>query len=594
MDSASRTEFLEDVDDPPDPDVVETDPTKRYVRYKDVLGRGSFKTVYKAFDEVDGIEVAWCQVNIDAVVRGCTPDLESALYDEVNILKVVHHKHIIKMYKSWVDDDKKTINIITELFNSGSVRQYRIKHKKVDMKALKGWARQILLGLDYLHSHSPPIIHRDVKCDNIFINGNHGEVKIGDLGLATVMEQASLHKVLGTPEFMAPEIYNEDYNELVDIYSFGMCMLEMTTNEFPYIECTNCAQVYKKVVSGVMPASLSKVKDLETKKFIERCLGPVAQRLPAKELLKDPFLQPKDSAAAGYCYPKQVCAGSVLTLHKKESPTAQHMLPENRITITAVESHPVPMVEVQRVRRGKEFKLQGVKEDEKSVSFKLKVSNSEVKDVVDFSFYLESDTAISVASEMFHQVKLADQTVLFIAELIDVSITRLVPDWKPCVPINQLVVTHHCAASISNPPPRVNSITVAETPAVEKLDNIKTRDDIGGAKHKVAKEDRYSDAGTFSEESYIKSSTDRCMHADSGFMVYNGCIQDVCARNRASNVSSVGNGEDNFELKDMSLELEMIELEYQQALAEISKKRHEAIMAVKNRLFSQKKMVPAC
>ncbi|RZC67975.1 hypothetical protein C5167_011666 [Papaver somniferum] len=564
MDLTSRTEFLEDVDDPPDPDVVETDPTKRYVRYKDVLGRGAFKTVYKAFDEVDGIEVAWCQVNIDAVVRGCTPDLESALYDEVNMLKVVHHKHIIKMYKSWVDDGKKTLNIITELFNSGSVRQYREKHKKVDMKALKGWARQILLGLDYLHSHSPPIIHRDVKCDNIFINGNHGEVKIGDLGLATVMEQASLHSVLGTPEFMAPEIYNEDYNELVDIYSFGMCMLEMTTNESPYIECTNCAQVYKKVVSGVMPASLSKVKDLEMKKFIERCLGPVAQRLPAKELLKDPFLQPKDSAAAGYCYPKQVSAGSVLTLHEKESSTEQHMLPENTITITAVESHPVPMVEVQRVRRGKEFKLQGVKEDEKSVSFKLKFLNSEVKDTVDFSFYLESDTAISVASEMFDEVKLADLTVLFVAELIDVSITRLIPDWKPCVPIDQLVVTHECAASLSNP-------------------------DAG-----TFSEDRYSDAGTFSEKNHIKSSTDRCMHADSGFMVYNGSIQDVCARNRASNVSSVGKGEDSFELKDMSLELEMIELEYQQALEEISKKRHEAIMALKNRLFSQKKMVPAC
>ncbi|RZC43522.1 hypothetical protein C5167_036461 [Papaver somniferum] len=563
MDSTSRTEFLEDVDDPPDPDVVETDPTKRYVRYKDVLGRGAFKTVYKAFDEVDGIEVAWCQVNIDAVVRGCTPDLESALYDEVNMLKVVHHKHIIKMYKSWVDDEKKTINIITELFNSGSVRQYREKHKKVDMKALKGWARQILLGLDYLHSHSPPIIHRDVKCDNIFINGNHGEVKIGDLGLATVMEQASLHSVLGTPQYMAPEIYNEDYNELVDIYSFGMCMLEMTTNESPYIECTNCAQVYKKVVSGVMPASLSKVKDLEMKKFIERCLGPVAQRLPAKELLKDPFLQPKDSAAAGYCQPKQVSAGTVLTPHKKESSTEQHMLPENRITTTAVESHPVPMVEVQRVRRGKEFKLQGVKEDEKSVSFKLKFLNAEVKDTVYFSFYLESDTAISVASEMFDEVKLADLTVLFVAELIDVSITRLVPDWKPCVPIDQLVVTHECAASLSNP-------------------------DAG-----TFSEDRYSDAGTFSEENYIKSRTGRFMHADSGFMMYNGCIQDVCSRNRATNVSTVGNGEDNFELKDMSLELEMIELEYQQALEEISKKRHEAIMALKNRVFSQKKMVPA-
>lgn len=48
---------------------------------------------------------------------------------------------------------------------------------------------------------------------------------------------------------MAPEVYEEAYNELVDIYSFGMCILEMVTFEYPYSECTHPAQIYKKVVS---------------------------------------------------------------------------------------------------------------------------------------------------------------------------------------------------------------------------------------------------------------------------------------------------------------------------------------------------------
>jgi serine/threonine protein kinase len=65
------------------------------------------------------------------------------------------------------------------------------------LKAIKNWARQILHGLDYLHSHQPPIIHRDLKCDNIFVNGNHGEVKIGDLGLATVMQTPRARSVIG-------------------------------------------------------------------------------------------------------------------------------------------------------------------------------------------------------------------------------------------------------------------------------------------------------------------------------------------------------------------------------------------------------------
>lgn len=53
---------------------------------------------------------------------------------------------------------------------------------------------------------------------------------------------------LGTPEFMAPELYDEEYNELIDIYSFGMCMLEMVTLEYPYSECKSTAQIFKKVM----------------------------------------------------------------------------------------------------------------------------------------------------------------------------------------------------------------------------------------------------------------------------------------------------------------------------------------------------------
>lgn len=75
--------------------------------------------------------------------------------------------------------------------------RYRKRHKSVDMKAIKNWARQILRGLDYLHSQNPPVIHRDLKCDNIFVNGNQGEVKIGDLGLATVLQQPTAKSVIG-------------------------------------------------------------------------------------------------------------------------------------------------------------------------------------------------------------------------------------------------------------------------------------------------------------------------------------------------------------------------------------------------------------
>jgi serine/threonine protein kinase len=59
----------------------------------------------------------------------------------------------------------------------------------------------------------------------------------------------SLSSPPGTPEFMAPEMYEEKYDEAVDVYAFGMCILEMATSEYPYSECQNAAQIYRKVTS---------------------------------------------------------------------------------------------------------------------------------------------------------------------------------------------------------------------------------------------------------------------------------------------------------------------------------------------------------
>jgi WNK lysine deficient protein kinase len=60
----------------------------------------------------------------------------------------------------------------------------------VKLKIIKGWCKQILTGLEYLHSQNPPIVHRNIKCNNIFINGiAEGEVRLEDLALATIYDR---------------------------------------------------------------------------------------------------------------------------------------------------------------------------------------------------------------------------------------------------------------------------------------------------------------------------------------------------------------------------------------------------------------------
>ncbi|KVH98919.1 Protein kinase, catalytic domain-containing protein, partial [Cynara cardunculus var. scolymus] len=85
--------------DDSDTDFVEIDPSGRYGRYKEVLGKGAFKKVYKAFDELEGIEVAWNQIKFSDFLRN--PDELERLYSEVHLLKTLKHKNIIKFYNSW-------------------------------------------------------------------------------------------------------------------------------------------------------------------------------------------------------------------------------------------------------------------------------------------------------------------------------------------------------------------------------------------------------------------------------------------------------------------------------------------------------------
>uniref|UniRef100_A0A8C6TLN1 non-specific serine/threonine protein kinase n=1 Tax=Neogobius melanostomus TaxID=47308 RepID=A0A8C6TLN1_9GOBI len=267
---------------------VSTSPGGRFLKFDIELGRGSFKTVYKGFDTETWVEVAWCELQD----RKLSKMERQRFKEEAEMLKGLQHPNIVRFYDFWESPlkGKKCIVLVTELMTSGTLKTYLKRFKVMKPKVLRSWCRQILKGLHFLHTRTPPIIHRDLKCDNIFITGPTGSVKIGDLGLATLKAASFAKSVIGTPEFMAPEMYEEHYDEAVDVYAFGMCMLEMATSEYPYAECQNAAQIYRKVTSGVKPASYNKVMDPEIKEIIGECIcQKKEERYSIKDLLNHAF-----------------------------------------------------------------------------------------------------------------------------------------------------------------------------------------------------------------------------------------------------------------------------------------------------------------
>ncbi|XP_051683093.1 serine/threonine-protein kinase WNK3 isoform X2 [Oryctolagus cuniculus] len=291
---------------------VATSPSGRFLKFDIELGRGAFKTVYKGLDTETWVEVAWCELQD----RKLTKAEQQRFKEEAEMLKGLQHPNIVRFYDSWESTlkGKKCIVLVTELMTSGTLKTYLKRFKVMKPKVLRSWCRQILKGLQFLHTRTPPIIHRDLKCDNIFITGPTGSVKIGDLGLATLMRTSFAKSVIGTPEFMAPEMYEEHYDESVDVYAFGMCMLEMATSEYPYSECQNAAQIYRKVTSGIKPASFNKVTDPEVKEIIEGCIRQnKSERLSIRDLLNHAFFA-EDTGLRVELAEEDDCSNSSLAL----------------------------------------------------------------------------------------------------------------------------------------------------------------------------------------------------------------------------------------------------------------------------------------
>ena len=282
-------------------EVVETDPEGRYYRYGEIVGRGRFKQIYKAFDTQIGIDVAWSKIRAEP--HHLSQGQLHEIVDEMTKGLELEHPNIIKCFKCWEDDGAGCINLITELFTSGNLRQYRNLHKHLDLKAVKRMARQILRGLEYLHTMDPPLMHGDLRCDKIYVNGHSGEIKIGDLGLATLIPlrwesaaaaaagdgdddaAAAAAAAGGAPPDGGGAVDRHDVR--ADIFAFGLCMLELLT-----------LKQLDPQFAGDAAALLREVADGEAREFIAHCVGPAEERPAAAQLLDDPFLQVKKAAPA--------------------------------------------------------------------------------------------------------------------------------------------------------------------------------------------------------------------------------------------------------------------------------------------------------
>lgn len=407
-------------------EVVEKSPKGRFQRFNEELGSGSQKKVYMCFDYDNGKECAWNVINVSLMNQEAIKKVR----EEIDIMKSLNHPNIISYIAGFYNDDKKELVIITEIFNGGSLRNHITKFGMQRLRVVKQWCTEILKGLKYLHELPNPIIHRDIKCDNIFIINTTGQVKIGDLGFSCMLKSTNFAKTFsGTIEFCAPEVFYGKYGVKADIYSFGMTMLEMITNETPYKECEgNILVICERATKQIMPESLSKIRNKKLKEFIMSCLKKEEERPSASDLLQSEFLKDLESDENNYPgldYPIQSKIASIssfekllaLSPYKKKKYKTESIKIDKGSLFTKTNSPPkmknmsppktllIKEKQNDRVKMILKEESNGGNIEEIKILLKYKKSETKKYNIV-FGFNIVNDTVDGVANEMKKEINL--------------------------------------------------------------------------------------------------------------------------------------------------------------------------------------------
>lgn len=143
-----------------------------------------------------------------------------AVENEIELMRNLDHPHIVRYLGYKRDEEAGSFYILLEYVSCGSIQALiKTMGGPLDEKVIRKYARQILLGLAYLHSRNPPVIHRDIKGGNVLVETT-GNVKLADFGCSKVLSDLVVqnNSVLGTPHWMAPEVIRQDGVSFESVY----------------------------------------------------------------------------------------------------------------------------------------------------------------------------------------------------------------------------------------------------------------------------------------------------------------------------------------------------------------------------------------
>nr|XP_009677830.1 PREDICTED: serine/threonine-protein kinase SIK1 [Struthio camelus australis] len=257
------------------------------------LGKGNFAVVKLARHRVTKTRVA---IKIIDKTRLDPSNLEK-IYREVQIMKLLNHPNIIKLYQ--VMETKDMLYIVTEFAKNGEMFDHLTSNGHLSENEARKKFWQILSAVEYCHSHH--IVHRDLKTENLLLDANMN-IKLADFGFGNFYKSGEpLSTWCGSPPYAAPEVFEgkEYEGPHLDIWSLGVVLYVLVCGSLPF-DGPNLPTLRQRVLEGRFRIPYFMSEDCET--LIRRMLVvdptkriTISQIKQHKWMQADPSLQQQQS-----------------------------------------------------------------------------------------------------------------------------------------------------------------------------------------------------------------------------------------------------------------------------------------------------------